>query len=227
MSVRHTHMHCTITYCKSWSFVRILICHTWALLNFDWLRPACPRPAGLIDMLFRYQRCYRKKIKCRFKGMHHVIFVHCWSFYIKSIILFDILLVITWLRTCRASLYPAWLIYCRFIVLPFSTLIVLYRQISLSYEPHNKGCSPLNFSFKSFFSHFVSWMLDCLFRLSAQEESALWRLKDKKNNKAAANGSGIFEVRTDLCDSVRSAWINWQLAGKGVTILVTVLLRVR
>lgn len=47
-----------------------------------------------------------------------------------------------------------------------------------------------------------------------------------KKKKAAANGSGIFEVRTDLRDSLRSAWINWQLAGKGVTILVPVLLRV-
>lgn len=90
MSIRRTHMHFTITYCKSRSFVRILICRAWTLLHFDWLRPACPRPAGLIDMLFRYQRC---KIKCWFKGMHHVVFVHCWSFYTKSIILFDILLV--------------------------------------------------------------------------------------------------------------------------------------
>lgn len=43
-----------------------------------------------------------------------------------------------------------------------------------------------------------------------QKWSVLWRLRPQE----ATNGSGVFEERTDLCDSVGSTWINWQLAEK-------------
>lgn len=39
--------------------------------------------------------------------MHHVVFVHCWSFYTKSIILFDILLVITYIEDLQSISAPS------------------------------------------------------------------------------------------------------------------------
>lgn len=41
-----------------------------------------------------------------------------------------------------------------------------------------------------------------------------WSILRRCRPLKAANGLGVFEERTDLCDTMGSTWINWQLAGK-------------